>query len=312
MTIHRLLFTLLLALTTLTGLACRKPKVVDPTAGMTSVQLLRDGEILLQRKEWEEGRQKLRLIEEHLPSSAEFPKAKLLIAESYFFASNNNLPEALVEYQSFLNYFPRHSSRDYAMYRIGLCHFASIENAERDQAATQKAIEAFQRLITEHPGSPYVLDARTKTTQCWRRLAEHGLMIGIFYVNSFNYQAAERRLKELLETYPEYVDRERAYYFLGEALRRKALPREDIERFNKDFLARIKKSDTDPMTPEEIAMLRKDFKAFQEEETGKYRVEARGYYQKLVESYPNSEWSSRAKDRLLELGQANVKEELDS
>lgn len=108
------------------------------------------------------------------------------------------------------------------------------------------------------------------------------------------------------------MDRERAYYFLGEALRRKNLPRESIERFNKDFLARIQKQDTDPMTKEEIATLKKDFKAFQDEEIAKFRTESRGYFQKLVESYPNSEWSARAKDRLLEMGQANVREELDS
>lgn len=312
MTIRRSMMCALVAVAALTGLACKKPKVVDPTAGMTAAQLLRDGEILLQRKNWEEGREKLRLIEEHLPSSAEFPKAKLLIAESYFFYSSNTFPEAMVEYQSFLNYFPRHPQRDYALYRIGLCHFASIENAERDQSATQKAIDAFQRLINEHPGSPYVLDARVKTTQCWRRLSEHGLMIGAFYVNAYNFNAAERRLKELLETYPEYVDRERAYYFLGEALRKKSIPREDIERFNKDFLARIKKAETDTLTKEEIHQLKTEFKAFTEEEVAKYRAEARGYYQKLVESYPNSEWATRAKDRLLEMGQANVKEELDS
>jgi len=313
MTLHRSLAPALIALVTLLGVGCKKkPKVIDPTAGLTAPEILRDGEIMMQRGNWEDGRLKLRLIEEHLPSSAEFPKAKMLIGESFFFAGTPAYAEALVEYQSFLNYFPRHEMRDYAQFRIGLCHFASIETAERDQTATQKALESFQKLVADYPGSPYVVDARTKITQCWRRLAEHELMIGSFYVNAFNYAAAERRLKELLETYPEYVDRERAYYFLAEALRRKTLSREILERFNKDFLVRIKREETDTWTKEENAAYKKELKALAAEETAKYRLEARGYYQKLVESYPKSEWAGRAKDRLVEMGTENVKEELDS
>jgi outer membrane protein assembly factor BamD (BamD/ComL family) len=41
-------------------------------------------------------------------------------------------------------------------------------------------------------------------------------------------------------------------------------------------------------------------------------VEAKGFYQKLVESYPTSAWAARARDRLVEMGQAGVREELDS
>ncbi|NTV75570.1 MAG: hypothetical protein HGA66_15375, partial [Holophaga sp.] len=48
------------------------------------------------------------------------------------------------------------------------------------------------------------------------------------------------------------------------------------------------------------------------EELDKYKEEAKGFYQKLVESYPGSEWAGRANDRLLEMGQTGRKEELDS
>ena len=42
------------------------------------------------------------------------------------------------------------------------------------------------------------------------------------------------------------------------------------------------------------------------------RQEARSYYQKLVESYPASPWAARASDRLVEMGQTGLREELDS
>ncbi|MBK8793715.1 MAG: outer membrane protein assembly factor BamD [Holophaga sp.] len=315
MQLRNLALPLLLATLTVSGgLACKKstkgPKKDD--GSRTAAQLMNESSALMKRGKWEEGRRLLRVIEEQLPGSAEFPEAKLSLGDSFFFQGSSTFPEALVEYQSFLNYFPRHEKRDLAMYHVALCHYAAIENAERDQAETRKALESFQNLIREVPGSPYVVDAKTKTIQCWRRLAEHELMVGVHYVNSYNFAAAERRLKGLLETYPDYVDRERAYYFLGEAMRRKFVPNEILEQNQKDFLAKVGKEDISKLDKAELEQAKTGIEKLAADEIAKYRQEARSYFQKLVESYPNSEWTARAKDRLLEMGQTHVKEELDS
>ena len=294
--------------------ACnRKPAAqVDPYQRDSAKTLLARGELYMQNGKWAEGRKMLRSIEERLPSSPEFPRAKLLIAESFFYASSPSYPEALVEYKSFLNYFPRSERRDYVLFQIGLCHFASIENAERDQAETRKAMEAFGDLLREAPGSVYAVDAKAKVTQCWRRLAESELMVGIFYVNNFNFGPAERRLKGLLETYPDYVDRERAYFFLAEALRRKGVEPDQTAAFQKSFLARLEKEDMASLTREETASYEEAQRQFARAEIERNLQEAKSYYQKLVESYPTSIWAARASDRLVELGQAGLKEELDS
>ena len=295
------------------GVSCRKPKVqADKSQGRTAASLLAEGEAQLKRGKFEEGRRTLRVIEENLPSTPEFPKAKLLIADSFFYGSTTSYPEAMVEYQSFLNYFPRHEMRDYALYRVALCHYAAIENAERDQGETRKALDAFQSFLKEAPGSPYAAEAKAKIVQCWRRIAEHELTVGIFYVKSFHFGGAERRLKDLLTAYPEYVDRERAYYYLGEAMRRKFLPPEFFQTQEKEVLARTQKKAFSELSKEELEEFTKKLGVQQTETLNGYRSEAKGYYQKLVESYPNSEWARRAKDRLIEMGTLGVKEELDS
>ena len=74
----------------------------------TAATLLADGEKALKQGKWEEGRKILRLIEENMPSSPEFPKAKLLLGDSFFFSNQVSYPEAAVEYRNFLGYFPRH------------------------------------------------------------------------------------------------------------------------------------------------------------------------------------------------------------
>jgi len=295
-------------------MACnRAPRAeVDPFRNEGAAALLAKGTVYLQNGKWEEGRRMFRSIEERLPSSPEFPVAKLLIADSFFYAQSPSYPEALVEYKSFLNYFPRSDRRDYVLFRIGLCHYASIENAERDQSETKKAMESFQALLREAPGSVYAVDSKAKITQCWRRLAESDLMIGIYYVNMSFYGPAETRFKTLLETYPDYVDRERAYFFLAEALRKKEVQLDQKKAFQKSFLAKVEKEEMAKLTFDESARYQAEYRQYVQDEATRNQAEARSYYQKLVESYPSSPWAARASDRLVEMGQAGLKEELDS
>lgn len=301
--------TLTLALVGL-GLGCRKPKTVDK--GISAIELMTTADKQMKQGKFNEARLTLRHLEQYLPGSPEFPKAKLMLGDSFFFQGTPSYPEAEVEYASFLNYFPRHELRDYAIYHRALCHFSSIESAERDQAETRKALDGFQQLLTESPGSPYAGEAKAKILQCWRRIAEHELVVGLFYVNTYFYPGAERRLKALLETYPDYVDRERAYYYLGEALRQRLLAEEELTRFNKDYAVKLQKEDLKDLSKEQIEQYRKDMAVFGEEKIKGFRAEAKSYYQKLVESYPGSEWARRAADRLVTMGTSGVKEELDS
>ncbi len=292
------------------GLGCRKPKDVDKGVSATVLLTLADKQ--MKQGKFNEARLTLRHLEEYLPGSAEFPKAKLMLGDSFFFQPSASYPEAEVEYSSFLNYFPRHELRDYAMYHRALCHFSSIESAERDQTETRKALEGFQQLLAESPGSVYAGETRAKILQCWRRIAEHELIVGVFYVNTYYYPGAERRLKTLLETYPDYVDRERAYYYLAEALRQRLLSGEEITQFEKDYAIKLQKENLKKLSAEEIRQYLKDFSAFNTERIKGFRAEAKSYYQKLVESYPGSDWARRAADRLITMGTSNVKEDLDS
>jgi len=292
------------------GLGCRKPKTADQTT--TSAVLMATADKQMKQGKFNEARITLRHLEQYLPGSPEFPKAKLMLGDSFFFQGSPSFPEAEVEYTSFLNYFPRHELRDYALYHRALCHFSSIESAERDQTETRKALEGFQQLLAESPGSPYAGEAKAKVLQCWRRIAEHELVVGVFYVNVYYYPGAERRLKALLETYPDYVDRERAYFYLGEALRQRLVTPEEATQYAKDYAAKFQKEDLRTLTVEQKEQYSKDFTAFTTERIKGFRDEARSYYQKLVESYPGSEWARRAADRLVTMGTGGVKEDLDS
>ena len=294
------------------GLACHKPKT-GIYAGETSDQLLDQGRTLLKRGKVTDARRMLRYIEENMPGTKAYPEAKLLLGDSFFFQSGASYPEALVEYTGFLTYFPNDARRDYALYQIALCHYAAIDSAERDQTETRAAIQAFDQLLKESPGSPYAQEAKDKVTQCWRRVAEHELVVGIFYVNSYNYPGAQTRLTGLLETYPDYVDRERAYYYLGETFRQRMPSLEELEAWGKGELDQKfdGKTTYKDLDKGQQKQMREDQQAWAKGQIEGWRQQAKDYYQRLVESYPSSEWARHASDRLVEMGQTGLKEELD-
>lgn len=294
------------------GLACHKPKT-GIYAGETSDQLLEKGRALVKQGKINDARTLLRYIESNMPGTKAYPEAKLLLGDSFFFQGSPSYPEAMVEYTGFLTYFPNDARRDYALYQIALCHYAAIDSAERDQAETKAAIQAFNQLLRESPGSPYAQEAKDRVTQCWRRLAEHDLVVGIFYVNSYNYPGAEQRLTNLMETYPDYVDRERAYYYLGETFRQRGITPEELETWGKGELAQKfgGKEAFQDLDKDQQKQMADDQNAWAKTRIDGWRQQAKEYYQRLVESYPNSEWARHASDRLVEMGQTGMKEELD-
>jgi outer membrane protein assembly factor BamD len=294
------------------SLACRKPKTGIYT-GETSDQLLDQGRALLKQGKTSKARTALRYIESNMPGTKAYPEAKLLLGDSFFFESNPSYPEALVEYTGFLTYFPNDARRDYALYQIALCRYAAIDSAERDQTETRGAIVAFNQLLNESPGSAYAQEAKDRVTQCWRRIAEHDLVVGIFYVNSYNYPGAQQRLTTLLETYPDYVDRERAYYYLGETFRQRGISPTELETWAKGELAqKFGNKDTyQDLDKDQQKQMREDQDLWGKAQVEDWHKQARDYYQRLVESYPNSEWARHASDRLVEMGQTGLKEELD-
>ena len=108
------------------------------------------------------------------------------------------------------------------------------------------------------------------------------------------------------------MDRERAYFYLGEAMRQRLLSGEELNQFNKDYAVKLQKETLKDLSKEQVAQYGKDLQAYGAERAKVFHAEAKSYYRKLVESYPDSEWSRRASDRLVTMGLEGAKEELDS
>ena len=79
----------------------------------------------------------------------------------------------------------------------------SMRTADRDQSASQNAHAYYQALIQQYPSSPYALLARDRLAHARETLASHELDVAEFYEHQKNDRAAEIRILDLVNRYPE-------------------------------------------------------------------------------------------------------------
>lgn len=128
------------------------------------------------------------------------PNVIMKRAESYH--EKESYSEAIVEYQHFLDLHRAHVLAPYAQYRLAVSHFKMFKTIDRDPAPLQKAVAAFEELLTTFPGNQYEQEARQKILECQRHLAEHHLFVGNFYLRKQSYLAAAHRYELVNQTYP--------------------------------------------------------------------------------------------------------------
>ena len=83
------------------------------------------------------------------------------------------------------------------------------------QAPVQKALEAFERLRKDFPGSRYDGPALQKIQECHDLLAQTHLFVGQFYYRRGSYLAAAHRFEQIMKLYPDKSIAPDALYFLA-------------------------------------------------------------------------------------------------
>lgn len=164
-------------------------------------EMYNEGLKLLNKKKYERAAEAFRQLKEEHPLSSYTPLAELRIADALFF--NKSYTEAVNQYEEFRKLHPLHAEVPYAIYQIGMCYFKQMLSVDRDQTATEKALEQFRYLIENFPQSPHTPAAREKVRVCRRQLAEHEYYIAHFYFRMKKYRAALGRFEKILQDFPE-------------------------------------------------------------------------------------------------------------
>lgn len=141
------------------------------------------------------------------------PNVIMKRGEAFF--EKEEYAEAIVEYTHFLDLHRTHVLAPYAVFRIGESQMKRTRGIERDPEPVQKAIEAFERLRRDYPGSRYETQAVQKIQECHDLLAQSHLYVGQFYYRRGSYLAAAHRFEQIMKLYPDKSVAPDALYFLA-------------------------------------------------------------------------------------------------
>ena len=141
------------------------------------------------------------------------PNVIMKRGEAFF--EKEEYAEAIVEYNHFLELHRTHILAPYAAFRIGESQMKRAKGIHRDPEPIQKAIDSFERLRKEFPGSRYEPQAVEKIQECHDLLAQAHLIVGEFYYRRASYLAAAHRFELIMKLYPDKSVAPEALYFLA-------------------------------------------------------------------------------------------------
>ncbi len=153
-------------------------------------------------------------IKDRYPFSQYGLLADLKLADIHYYIEQYD--EAISEYREFEKLHPTNEALPYIVYQIAMSYYEQIPSVDRDPTYATDARNEFQRLINTYADSPYTVEAREKIRQCRQHLAEYELYVGRFYFRTEQYQAALKRLKRLVDEYPDASTKDEAIALIKE------------------------------------------------------------------------------------------------
>ena len=176
--------------------------------------LYAQGEKELDRNRYEDARAAFMKIVERHPQSTYAARARFLVGEAYY--REGEWDKAIKEFEVFLAFYPRHQIADLVQFRLAMSYYDQMKPVEQDQGITQKAMDAFKKLVREYPESRYAADGLAKIDICRGRLAQKELWVASYYINQGNPAAARQRLENVIKDYPRTLVIPEALYRLGD------------------------------------------------------------------------------------------------
>jgi outer membrane protein assembly factor BamD len=178
-----------------------------------------EGERLLEKDRYLEAVERFRILKSRYPYSKYAALATLRIGDTHF--QEEAFLEAASAYKIFRDLYPRHEKASYALFRTGESFYNTMPSTiDRDLEPARAAIDAYQQLLRENPGSPYQKEAEARIKELRNKLAEKEAYVGDYYFKRELYQAAASRYALLLQNYPEASRNEETVYRLAYAFER--------------------------------------------------------------------------------------------
>ena len=179
---------------------------------------MRSGDEQLGRQRGDKARGFYQQLLEEYPENRFKAEVQFKVAESLY--GEGSYLEARFEYEKFLELYPQHPLAAQAQFQIGMCHAQQMNPFDRDQKVTVEALRAFRVFRRNYPQDTLLQEAEAQILFLRQRLAQHEFEVARFYYRKEAYQAAIRRLLNLVQVYPDMSDLDSALFMLADSYRR--------------------------------------------------------------------------------------------
>jgi outer membrane protein assembly factor BamD len=153
---------------------------------------------------------------DYYPFSPYAEDAEMKIGMAYY--EMKDYAEAVAALDDFQRMHPTSKNLELVSYYIAMSYYDQIGREDQDQSKTKNALKYFQVLEARYPEGSFAELARERTLVCRDILARHQMIIGNFYYQRANFKAAESRMAELMEKYPDTPIAPEALLELAQAL----------------------------------------------------------------------------------------------
>ena len=142
---------------------------------------------------------------------------KSLLMSAYANYEAGEYDDCITAAQRYITLHPGSPDAAYAQYLIASSNYDQIPDTSRDQARTEKALNALDEVIRKYPDTPYAAKAKEKVAFARDQLAGKEMTIGRYYLDRRDYTGAINRFKVVVTKYQTTRQVEEALERLTEA-----------------------------------------------------------------------------------------------
>jgi outer membrane protein assembly factor BamD len=162
-------------------------------------QLFIKGQSFLKSNDYKKAAIEFDKIYLNYPFSTLAPRAEIMTAYSLF--QDNQINEAIVKLNEFIEMNPIGEHTKYAQYLLAMSYYVQIPDAGRDPMLSEKALKHFKIVTTKFPNSVYAKDAKFKINYIKNSLAQNELLIGMFYLKNNSPASSIKRFQAIIKNY---------------------------------------------------------------------------------------------------------------
>jgi outer membrane protein assembly factor BamD len=162
-------------------------------------KLYNEGLTLLNKKEFKDSAKKFEEVDRQHPYSDWGRKSLLMAAFAYY--QGGQYEETIAAAKRYVSLHPGSPDTAYAQYLVASSYFDQIPDVSRDQARTQKAVDALAEVARKYPDTEYAESAKKKIEIARDQLAGKEMAVGRFYLEKRNFIGAINRFKAVVTQY---------------------------------------------------------------------------------------------------------------